>query len=127
LWVVSYGGTLAAGATEDVILSGALQRMFANSDINFDMALGDFAAKLPATRKVAVSGTDAGVIHCVVNALRRNGIAAEVNPADAVECTVNVESAVSYEIRFENQPTRKVGSVSAVVESLLVAFGDVVD
>lgn len=127
LWVVSYGGTLAAGATEDVILSGALQRMFANHDIKFDIALGDFAATLPATRKVAVSGTDAGVIHCVVNALRRNGIAAEVNPADAVECTVNVASAVSYEIRFENQPTRKVGSVSAVVEGLLVAFGDVVD
>lgn len=79
LWVATHDHHILQGCTEDCILSGAVQQMFAHDGQNgiiFDTALGNFEIPLQATRGYTLRGDNPTLLRWIANALRRNGIAA---------------------------------------------------
>ena len=79
LWVATHDHHILQGCTEDCILSGTVQQMFAHDGQNgiiFDTALGNFEIPLQATRGYTLRGDNPTLLRWIANALRRNGIAA---------------------------------------------------
>lgn len=75
LWVVTKERQLIAGATEDVVLSGAMDRMFTSESVQFNMLTGDYEVRVKAEKTVTLHCDDATLSRWINNALRRNHIA----------------------------------------------------
>lgn len=75
LWVITQDREVVTGSTEQVVMSGAMDRVFDNSSILFNNDLCDYESKLPTTASVMLECDDSKLEHCVANALLRNGIA----------------------------------------------------
>ena len=74
LWVITSDREVITGSTEQVVMSGAMDRVFDNSSILFNNDLCDYESKLPTTASVMLECDDSKLEHCVANALLRNGI-----------------------------------------------------
>lgn len=74
LWVITQDREVVTGSTEQVVMSGAMDRVFDNSSILFNNDLCDYESKLPTTASVMLECDDSKLEHCVANALLRNGI-----------------------------------------------------
>lgn len=74
LWVITQDREVVTGSTEQVVMSGAMDRVFDNSSILFNNDLCDYESKLPTTASVILECDDSKLEHCVANALLRNGI-----------------------------------------------------
>ena len=74
LWVIIQDREVVTGSTEQVVMSGAMDRVFDNSSILFNNDLCDYESKLPTTASVMLECDDSKLEHCVANALLRNGI-----------------------------------------------------
>lgn len=57
LWLLPRVGSLQAGAPEDLVLSGALQRIFDGQSVSFDPRSGSFALNAQPAGKIGLSGT----------------------------------------------------------------------
>jgi len=73
LWVITNDHKLIAGNTEQVVMSGVMDRVFDNSTIMFNGTLCDYEAQLPAKIGVRLDCKDSSLERCVANALLRNG------------------------------------------------------
>lgn len=85
LWVIADERSMACGRTEDVVMSGALQHMFADPEIEFSPDICDFEATLPAVAAVRLECTDTLLRRCVSGALLRSGIAATPGATQVLE------------------------------------------
>lgn len=74
LWVITQDREVVTGSTEQVVMSGAMDRVFDNSSILFNNDLCDYESKLPTTASVMLECDNSKLEHCVANALLRNGI-----------------------------------------------------
>jgi iron complex transport system ATP-binding protein len=75
LWVITSNREVITGTTEQVVMSGAMDRVFDNTSILFNNDLCDYETQLPSSLSVSLDCDDEALRHCVVNALLRNGVA----------------------------------------------------
>ncbi|MBR5171344.1 MAG: ABC transporter ATP-binding protein [Muribaculaceae bacterium] len=94
LWVITNDHELVTGSTEQVVMSGAMDRVFGDTSIFFNGNLCDYEAQLPTKIKVKLVCNDSNLVRCMTNALLRNGIAIDssspfvLNVAAADEITL---------------------------------------
>lgn len=77
LWVITNDREVVTGSTEQVVMSGAMDRVFGDTSIFFNGTLCDYEAQLPAMATVALECKDNNLARCMTNALLRNGIAVD--------------------------------------------------
>lgn len=96
LWVVTGNRSLLCGTTEDVVLSGAMQQMFASEKVKFNMMKGDYEVAVPTRGSVKLLCPDPTLRYWLRNALSRNGIAIVPHEAEtphtAATATINATS-----------------------------------
>lgn len=73
LWVVTNDQKIISGNTEDVVLSGAMDSIFASSIISFDLLQGDFCINLDSQYDIKLNCKDKILKKWIGNALKRNG------------------------------------------------------
>ena len=73
LWVVTNDQKIISGNTEDVVLSGAMDSIFASSIISFDLLQGDFFINLDSQYDIKLNCNDKILKKWIGNALKRNG------------------------------------------------------
>lgn len=73
LWVVTNDREIISGNTEDVVLSGAMDFIFASSIISFNLLQGDFCINLDAQYDIKLNCNDRILKKWIENALKRNG------------------------------------------------------
>ena len=83
LWVITSDRNLVTGSTEQVVMSGAMDKVFDNSSILFNGNLCDYEAQLPILGTVRLECDSPTLKRCIVNALLRNGISTD-NDSDKV-------------------------------------------
>ncbi len=93
LWVITSDREVVTGTTEQVVMSGVMDRVFGNSEILFNGSLCDYEAQLPSTATVSIKCDDPLLERCMVNALLRNGIAVDES-SDKVIVIKAVDSIV---------------------------------
>ena len=94
LWVITQDREVVTGSTEQVVMSGAMDRVFDTSSILFNNDLCDYESKLPTTASVMLECDDSKLEHCVANALLRNGI----DTSHGGDVTVKVLSVNDFEL-----------------------------
>ena len=75
LWVITNDREVVTGTTEQVVMSGAMDRVFGDTSIFFNGNRCDYEAQLPTRVKVKLVCDDSNLARCMTNALLRNGIA----------------------------------------------------
>lgn len=110
LWLITRERRLIAGATEEVVMSGAMNSVFDSTAISFNSSLCDYEPRLATTASVRLVCDDAVLRRCVANALLRNGIAVSDDAPRAV-------TAASLR-DFELSDGTRCGSVAALVDAL---------
>ena len=73
LWVVTNDQKIISGNTEDVVLSGAMDSIFASSIISFDLLQGDFCINLDSQYDIKLNCNDKILKKWIGTALKRNG------------------------------------------------------
>lgn len=101
LLVMTCDGKIQQGVTEDVILSGALNNMFGNENIKFNLLGGDFYSTATYKKKAVVKGESEYLVHWCKNALKRNGI--EIIENDNSENIIRIESANRIIAEFDGK------------------------
>lgn len=77
LWVITSDHEVVTGTTEQVVMSGAMDRVFGDTSIFFNGNLCDYEAQLPTVATVRINCDDNNLARCMTNALLRNGIAVD--------------------------------------------------
>lgn len=72
LWLLSRSDGLRSGVTEDLVLSGAVSKLFLQSSVSFDVSTGSFFPQYKVYRKAAVTVPD-DMAFWVRNCLMRAG------------------------------------------------------
>lgn len=110
LWIIGKERKMQCGCTEDLVLAGALQDMFASERVHFSMDKGDYEVEVPSVSTVRLDCADPLLRRWIVNALRRNAIAVDV----AAGLCVEASSAHSIKVGGEEAP-----SVEKMIELIL--------
>ena len=96
VWLLSLSGTMQVGAPEDLVLSGAVGRVFASAGASFDMETGAFTAQDAPVGAVRLVG-DGAVAHWTARALERGGYV--LNPAsDTIVEVIAAGAAARYRV-----------------------------
>ncbi len=109
LWVITDDGQVVSGTTEEVVMSGAMSRTFADASIAFSASMCDYEAVLPTTRTVALDSPDPMLRRCIANALMRNGIA--ISP----DSTVQVKAESLYRLEANGRKADSVADLVAII------------
>ena len=73
IWMITPGGDLLSGAPEDLVLRGAMDEVFPDHVLRFDLEAGGFRLPQPAGGEIVVSGTGARAVW-TAHALERAGL-----------------------------------------------------
>ena len=73
LWIITHDRQLIHGNTEDLALSGAMDKIFKSENISFDLTHGDYCIKLACAKQIGLDCADKSLYRCIANALARNG------------------------------------------------------
>lgn len=95
IWVMTGDRNLICGVTEDVVLSGAMQSIFASEKVHFNMLKGDYEVDVPVRGVVALNCANAELDFWLRNALCRNGVAVSASSTLSVEAFAPTEITVS--------------------------------
>lgn len=108
LWVITNDREVVTGSTEQVVMSGAMDRVFGDQAIVFNGDLCDYEAQLPTIGTARLQCDNPALLRCMANALLRNGIAIDENS----EQTIKVD-----DVEHIGLPNGKiVSSIKEVVE-----------
>lgn len=113
LWIVTHDRQLICGNTEDLALSGALNRIFASNHIRFDQKQGDFCINVPCQYKVNLICKDKILKRWIRNALRRNDIATDSTRQSKI--TIDASSPQSGIILYLQQKTITVKTITELI------------
>lgn len=94
LWLLRSDGSMVEGVTEDLVLRGELDSMFAKSNVEFDYSVGDFAVQRDFVIEMQLDCEDPKLSRWVTNALNRNGI--KVVPYSGSHIVAASQSSFSY-------------------------------
>lgn len=86
LWLMTQEHAMLCGATEDLVLSGAMDRLFGGTAIRFDKARGIYAPENRNSRVVRLEAADETLRHWARNFLVRHGFRT-VPPGEGAEGT----------------------------------------
>lgn len=113
LWLLGADGTIEAGAPEDCILSGALERIFSAENLSFDKRHGSFHIERPHGRRVSL---DAGGLYgyWTRRALEREGYDV-TPPAEDTRVGVRYDGEGRWTVDFTDEFT---GAGSTGADSL---------
>ena len=75
LWLLSREQGLISGVTEDVVLSGSMDRLFGREDIMFDNDHGVYYPRVSWDKQLVVEAANHTLLHWATNALNRHGYA----------------------------------------------------
>lgn len=109
LWVITDDGQVVSGTTEEVVMSGAMSRTFADASIAFSASMCDYEAVLPTTRTVALDSPDPMLRRCIANALMRNGIA--ISP----DSTVQIKAESLYRLEANGRKADSIADLVAII------------
>ncbi|MBQ7211432.1 MAG: ABC transporter ATP-binding protein [Muribaculaceae bacterium] len=115
LWLISGDGKLIDGVTEDLVLDGALNRLFPDRDVTFDPTIGDFFASTDSHRVVRLVCDDQLLCHWLTNALNRNNIIT----TDEAEITVEVLDRNKFVVDGKH-----VAGISSLISELKQHFSE---
>ncbi len=115
LWIVTASGELVQGGTEDLILSGALNRVFKSDSIYFDKTAANFVSKVTYHNSINLIAASDELRYWCTNALQRNGIEVTAENAD-----MQVEIANPNSIMLKNKDGVLIQSFNSVAE--LISF-----
>ncbi|MDR1883982.1 MAG: ABC transporter ATP-binding protein [Prevotella sp.] len=104
LWLLSGETGLTAGVTEDIVLSGAMDKFFKGGNIIFDKSSGNFLPNRKSDRK-ALLQADGYLYHWTRNMLERHGISASGDMNDSL-FSLTVSASDSINVRLKNGTTR---------------------
>ena len=121
LWVVTGNRSLLCGVTEDVVLSGAMQQMFASEKVKFNMLKGDYEVAVPTRGAVKLHCTDHTLSYWLRNALSRNGITIVPDAPDAphTAATATITATSPNEITVGDTQATSVAQMLATLTSHL--------
>lgn len=88
LWLLTRGGGLQTGVTEDLVFDGSMDGLFARKEILFDREHGGYAPVIHREKPIAVKAPDLILQHWVMNALARNGFSGLPSIDIADDCPV---------------------------------------
>ena len=111
LWLITGDGTLIDGITEELVLDGALNRLFPDRDVTFDPTIGDFFASREGHCVVRLDCTDPLLSHWLTNALNRNNI---ITTLDADTAVTVVDS---HTFRFQEKTLTGIAALIAALKS----------
>ena len=111
LWVITDDRQVVSGSTEEVVMSGAMQRTFADGAIAFSPDLCDYEAVLPTSHTVALHCTKPELRRCIENALMRNGIATRPD----AKCQLKAINVVDMEI--DGHPAKGIAEAVALISA----------
>lgn len=100
LWLLSPQYGLECGVTEDMILSGRLDRLFPSESIRFDPEHGSYYPLVRSGAPVRLRAGNATLLHWAINLLNRNGFS----------CLIDKEEATSP----DEKAARKNDSIPAI-------------
>lgn len=83
LWLLTPDNGLNCGVTEDIILSGLMDKLFPEADISFDLMHGGFSPTVRATQSIILHTNNQILKHWTQNALNRHGFLCLENHAEA--------------------------------------------
>lgn len=115
LWIVTASGELVQGGTEDLILSGALNRVFKSDSIYFDKTAANFVSKATYHNNICLTAASDELRYWCANALQRNGIEVTAETAD-----MQVEITNPNSILLKNKDGVLIQSFNSVAE--LISF-----
>lgn len=115
LWIITHDRRFLSGNTEELVLSGAMNDIFASKNISFDMVQGDFSINPKCRSVVNLMCEDTELSRWIINALKRNGVATS-DKIDS-DITVTVHSAQNISITAEGG-VKSVTSISQLVAEL---------
>lgn len=115
LWIITHDRRFLSGNTEELVLSGAMNDIFASNNITFDMVHGDFSINTECRSVVNLVCDDAELSRWIINALKRNGVATSEKIDSDV--TVTVYSAKNISITSEGS-IKSVTSISQLLAEL---------
>ena len=93
LWVITNDREVVTGCTEQLVMSGAMDRVFGDNAIMFNGTMCDYEAQLPTVGKVRIECDNPALERCITNAFLRNGIAID-DSSNLVVKVVDVDKIV---------------------------------
>lgn len=97
LWLLRNDRTMIDGMTEELIMKGELEHLFANREIIFDYNIGDFLAKPTIIHQVSLHCENNTLKHWLSNALLRNNIGIAENKEIIISATDINTIKISYQ------------------------------
>lgn len=116
LLVIGSDGSIRQGFTEDVILSGALDNMFGNGNIKFNLLEGNFYSAVTYKKRAMVKGESPYLVHWCTNALKRNGV--EITEDKNCNNVISIESATRITATFGGK-TYSASSIGELVRNIM--------
>lgn len=114
LWVLAHDKTMMSGNTEDLVLSGVMDKVFSSSLIDFDLLQGDYCIEIETKQCVNLNCEDEILTKWITNALKRNGYGIEASSQDIV-ITVHDLSHIVLNIKGKQL---KANSIHSLLEAL---------
>lgn len=100
LWLLSRESGLLSGVTEDIVLSGKLDKFFDSKNIIFNNETGNFIPKFNGNRKAIINTNSDLYYHWTKNFLERNDISITYEEDD-VQLTLEVISPSSIHLKMD--------------------------
>lgn len=117
LWMITHDRRFLSGNTEELVLSGAMNDIFASKNISFDMVQGDYCVNTECNCMVNFECEDAVLSRWITNALKRNGIAICDKTYSQVMVTVNSLHDITI---INGNNIKTVTSISQLISELLI-------
>ena len=115
MWVVAHDKSVLSGNTEDLVMSGAMQKVFSSSLVDFDLLQGDYCIEIEPARYVNLTCNDAVLVKWITNALKRNGFG--VNNDTPQPITITAISPTNIEITVQEKQIT-VTSIKELIETI---------
>lgn len=118
LWVVTNDRKIISGNTEDVVLSGAMDSIFASSIISFDLLQGDFCINLDSQYDIKLNCNDKILKKWIGNALKRNGYGISNDEAYKNEITAISPNEITVSTAQGSIKANSISDMIAIIKGM---------
>lgn len=118
LWVVTNDRKIISGNTEDVVLSGAMDSIFASSIISFDLLQGDFCINLDSQYDIKLNCNDKILKKWIGNALKRNGYGISNDEACKNEITAISPNEITVSTAQGSIKANSISDMIAIIKGM---------
>lgn len=116
LWLITHNRQLISGNTEDLVLSGTMDKIFSSKHVKFDLRQGDFCIDLSSNRKINLICENEILKRWINNALKRNDIS--IDKENQSEITIDATSRYETISIITSRKTITVHTISDMIDFL---------